>query len=718
MRFRVRQKPALWGGALTLLLAIAVGVFAVVGSAGAAEGGANVDWPYWGGTTQGANDHYADINQINTSNVGKLGEAFDIKAGTNTAGLETDPQEVNGVLYYTTPTDQVFAVNATTGKKIWSYTPKVNFFLAIAGGGGGVPNSRGVTIANGKVYDLTFDDQLIALQQSTGEKLWSHPIAAASKGISESSPGVIYKNEYIVGGAESDAGIRGSVQAFNTSNGKLLWRTQLVPKPGQGWMPAKGEHGGGDVWMPPTVDPKTGQVFVGTGNPSPDFDSSVRPGCDPWVDATVALNAKTGKFEWGHTEVCNDSWDYDSHQSPVVYTTTVDGQQQTVVGQVNKSGFFSIMNEKTGKLIAKSPYVTKYSTPHLKPNAKGVKVCPGATGGIEYSPTTVDPQTGFAYEQTLNECDIYSLQPQSQTATHKSGQPDFGGSFKPAPGKTSGGFVAINDATGKIMWKDHLPVEAAGGSTSTSGGVVFFTDGDTLGTSVGGHFMAADAKTGKILLNVNLGVPLSAAPMTYEVNGTQYVALAADSDIVVFKLGGKRIKKVVPSVPQTTTPASNLPDLSKFKKVGQFEYVNAAGKQVVFKLTSGVHGKNNGFNFDGYYGGQANFEVPVGWVVTYEFTNAAAIPHSIQVTDSLKTPLTSITSALGSPEQSPSNPLQGTKQGSGISVVSIDTTKPQSLFLVCGVAGHLQAGMWDRMTVSNSVSTPKIVVGAPTKKLP
>lgn len=715
---RVRRKAALGGGALSAALAIAAGVVVMGGSAaGAAEGGGNVAWPYWGGTTQGANTRYAAIDQINTSNVNKLGVAFTVKAPANEVGLETDPQEVNGVLYYTTPTDQVFAVNATTGKKIWSYTPKVNFFLAIAGGGGGVPNSRGLTIANGKVYDLTFDDHLIALQQSTGEKLWDRPIADATKGISESSPGTYWNGEYIVGGAESDAGIRGSVQAFNANTGKLLWRTYLVPKPGQKWMPKTGDHGGGDVWMPPTVDTKTGTVFVGTGNPSPDFDAKIRPGCDPWVDATVALNAKTGKMEWGHTEVCNDAWDYDSHQSPVLYTTMVNGKSTPVVGQVNKSGFYSILNEKTGKLIAKSPYVSKYTRPHLYPNAKGVKVCPGATGGIEFSPTTVDPQTGFAYAQNLNECEIYKLQPRSETATHKTGQPDFGGSFSPY-GKTSGGFTAINDATGKVMWHDNLPLEAAGGSMSTSGGLVFFTDGYSFGGQPQGHFYAADAKTGKILLNAKLGVPISAAPMTYEVNGTQYIALAADSDIVVFKLGGKKITKLKPNVPTTSTPASNLPDLSSYQKVGQFEWVKASAKSVVFKLTAGVPGKNNGFNFDGYYGGQANFEVPVGWTVTYEFSNSSAIPHSLQVTSSLKTPLTSIVNELGSPEQAPAKkPAQGLR-GHAIHAVSFTTSKAEKLFLVCGVAGHLQAGMWDRMTVSSSLKTPTIAVGTPTKKLP
>ncbi len=705
-------------GGLVTAGAAALSIALVSGAS--AAGGASVNWPYWGGSTTG-NTRYAQINQINTSNVSKLGVAFTLKAGPNQSDWETDPQEVNGVLYYTTPTDQVFAVNATNGKKIWEYTPKVNFFLAIAGGGGGVPNSRGVTIQNGKVYDLTFDDQLIALQQSTGEKLWSAHVSNPNNGSSESAPGTIWNGEYIVGGAEGDAGIRGSVQAFNINNGKLLWRTYLIPKVGQGWVPKTGDHGGGDVWMPPTVDATTGTVFVGTGNPSPDENAAVRPGCDPWVNATVALNAKTGKIQWGHTEFCNDSWDYDSHQSPVLYTINQNGTNVPVVGQVNKSGFFSILNEQTGKLIAKSPFVEPYSTPHLKPDAKGVKVCPGPTGGIEFSPSSINPTTGLAYVQGENECYIYTLQSAKQTATHHLGQPDFGGSFAPAPGKVSGSFVAINDATGKIAWKDPLPSPAEGGSMTTSGNLVFFGDGETPTSPKAkliGALYAANAQSGKILWKANLGVPIAAAPMTYEVNGVQYVALAADSDLVVFKLGGSKIQTLKPNVPQTTTPQSNLPNLSSYTKAGPYEYYKASAKSVVFKMTGGVAGKNSGFNFDGYYGGQANFEVPKGWAVTYEFTNESGVPHSLEITPSLKLPLKAIANAFGAPQAVPANPLAGLKKGAGVSVISYSTTANANYYLVCGVIGHAKAGMWDRMTVSSSIKLPKIVVGKPSKTFP
>jgi glucose dehydrogenase len=269
-----------------------------------------VDWPWWGNTTD--NTRFSPLTQINSATVGKLGLAWTAQEGGNLLAWETDPVVVQGVMYYTTNLDQVRAVNAATGKRLWQYTPRVNFFRAIAGGGGGVPTNRGVTVANGKVYLLTFDDQLIALQAATGDVVWHAQVADASQGYSETSPPTYWNGLLFVGSAESDAGLRGFVAAYNATTGKQVWRFFTVPAPGQDWVPKVGHHGGGDVWMPQVIDTTTGILYFGTGNPSPDFNNSQRAGSNPWVDATVALNARTGQFLWAHTEVSPDVWDYDS----------------------------------------------------------------------------------------------------------------------------------------------------------------------------------------------------------------------------------------------------------------------------------------------------------------------------------------------------------------------------------------------------------------------
>ncbi|MDB5075063.1 MAG: hypothetical protein JWO42_1242 [Chloroflexi bacterium] len=395
MRFTLR------GSAATILAAmlVASGASAAVsrqpaGAASAAASGPNVDWSLLGNSYD--NTRFSSLTQINTSNVKQLGLAWSMPEGPNLSGWETDPVVVNGVMYFTTATDQVRAVDAATGKMLWQFTPKVDFTRAIAGGGGGAPANRGVTVANNTVYLLTFDNQLIALQASTGEKLWKTVVADPALGYSESSPVNYWNGLLFLGSEESDAGLRGFVAAYDAKSGKQVWRWFAVPLPGQGWMPKLGSHGGGDVWMPQVIDTKTGILYFGTGNPSPDFNNSQRPGCNPWVNATVALNARTGKFIWGHTEVCNDVWDYDSDPMPMLFNVTINGKSVRAVGHANKVGKFFIYDAATGKVLAESPYLTKYTVPHLKPSAKGSLVCSGDLGGIEYSAEAYSPQTHLA----------------------------------------------------------------------------------------------------------------------------------------------------------------------------------------------------------------------------------------------------------------------------------------------------------------------------------
>jgi glucose dehydrogenase len=253
--------------------------------------GVSVDWPKFGNTSD--NTRFSTLTQIDSSNVGKLGLAWTAQEGNKLTAWETDPVVVNGTMYFTTNSDQVRAVNAATGKLLWQYTPSVDFYHAIAGGGGGVPTNRGVEVANGKVYLLTFDNQLIALQASTGEKLWRSQVADPNLGYSETSPATFWNGLLFVGSAESDAGLRGFVAAYDANTGKQVWRFYTVPDVGQGWMPKIGQHGGGDVWMPSVVDSKTGILYFGTGNPSPDLNNGQRPGCNPASSFGVILKSVT-----------------------------------------------------------------------------------------------------------------------------------------------------------------------------------------------------------------------------------------------------------------------------------------------------------------------------------------------------------------------------------------------------------------------------------------
>jgi glucose dehydrogenase len=251
---------------LALVLALALAACGGSGSAKhtrstvAPRVSTTVDWPVVGGTQ--SNTRYSPLTQINNSNVSKLGIAWDRSEGSNLSAWEDYPVVVGGTMYITTSADEVEALDAATGAVKWTFTPKVNFYLAVAGGGGGVPINRGVAVANGKVYLTTFDDQLVALQQATGEKLFQTQIADPNRGYSETASPTVHGNTVYVGSAESDAGLRGFVAAYNATTGQPEWRFYTVPAPGHGWVPAQGNHGGGDVWTAPTVDPATDTVYA------------------------------------------------------------------------------------------------------------------------------------------------------------------------------------------------------------------------------------------------------------------------------------------------------------------------------------------------------------------------------------------------------------------------------------------------------------------------
>jgi sulfocyanin len=510
-----------------------------------------------------------------------------------------------------------------------------------------------------------------------------------------------------VGSEESDAGLRGFAAAFDAKTGKQVWRWYAVPAPGHGWMPAAGDHGGGAPWMPLVVDPTSGMVYVGTGNPSPDFDNSQRPGCDPWVDALVALNAKTGKFIWGHTELCNDVWDYDSDPMPMLFNLTVGGKTIRAVGHANKSGFFTIYNAATGQVLAKSPYLTKYTTPHPKPSAKGALVCPGDLGGIEYSAEAYSPVTHLAYIPGLNECQIYTLAQPGEANRHKQGLPDFAGSVTFAS-KLSGFFAAVDTTTGKVAWERQLSDPAVGGAVVTAGGIVFSPDDN-------GRFYAFDASTGKTLWSAYVGLGSGAAPITYEVNGVQYVAIALGSSysattppggtLAVFKLNGAPIK-AFPAVTTASGPLA-VPSLKGLIKINPWEYTSPEKQYVVIDLTAAATSNNNGFNFDGYSKGAANFIIPAGWQVAWIFNNKAALPHSAALTTGLTLATVIQNGGLGPIETT--NALGGVRSGS-TEYVGFQATRVGKFYLICGVPGHAAAGMWDYMTISTTATAPSIAV--------
>lgn len=491
------------------------------GSESGAAAGGNADWPYWGNTPE--NTHFSKLDQVDTGNLAKLRVAWTRAEGTGQYAWETFPIVVGRTMYYDSGTDQVFAVDAATGKVRWTYDPQVNF-LAGPELETAEPVSRGVAYGEGRIYLTTADDRLIALDAKTGRPLWKTQVADPAAGNTMNSPGTFWNGELIVGGPAGDAGLRGFVAAYDARTGKKLWRTYVVPPPGKGWNRARGHHGGGDVWMPPVVDPRSGLGYVSTGNPTPGFTAAQRPGCNPLADATVAFDAKTGKIEWAHTEVCHDSWDYDTVQAPTIFDLGQGEGARRAVGAASKSGFWSTLDAASGHLIARSPYITRYSRPHREPTATGAVVCPGIFGGIEYGPASWSAERQSLFIAGNEMCMRYKVNSRARIEAHESGAGDLQGSAEQV-GPATGVLAALDPATGKVRWKTALPRPANGGTLATAGGFVMVGDDD-------GRLYALDQRSGKVLWRFDLGRRVGSAPIAYELDGVEYIAIAAGGSLV------------------------------------------------------------------------------------------------------------------------------------------------------------------------------------------
>jgi alcohol dehydrogenase (cytochrome c) len=490
-----------------------------------------IGWVGWGNDPQ--NSHFAYLHDIDAENVKDLKVAWTRPGGQEQSAWETFPIVVGGTMYYDTGLDQVFAVDAATGKVRWTYTPPVNF-LAGPGLELSEPVSRGVTYGNDKIFVTTADARLIALDAGTGKVLWKTQVADPEAGNTMNSPGTFWKGEILVGGPAGDAGLRGFVAAYSAATGKQLWRTHMVPPPGKGWNRARGTHGGGDVWMPPTVD--GGTAYVATGNPTPGFTNADRPGCNPMADAVVALDAKTGAIKWSHTMFCDDSWDYDTVQAPLLLNVKVDGTETAAVGSGSKSGYYAVLDAKTGKPISRSPFITRFSRPHLRPTRKGTVVCPGIFGGIEYGPAALSPsptrESIFVAGNQM--CQRYKLASRQEVETRAPGEDDLGGTVEQV-GPATGVLAAIDPASGKVRWKAKLPSVSNGGALATSGGLVFVGADD-------GYLRAFDQETGKLVWRYDLHRRVGSAPITYVVDDVQYLAIAAGGSLV-------EAKRTVPDAP-------------------------------------------------------------------------------------------------------------------------------------------------------------------------
>jgi alcohol dehydrogenase (cytochrome c) len=503
-------------GALATLAAAAALSVALLAPAGSAQTTKDVGWPNANNTLDG--QRYSPLTQIDTSNVKGLKVAWRFRV--KTLGAENYPIIVGRTAYVTTTGGRIYALDATTGKQLWMYNPgkQKNIGLAAQAAVHGFPN-RGVGVGDGRIYSVTPNALLLALDQAKGTLLWKASLGDP-RFLSESVQPIFYNGLVYVGSAGSESGARGFEAAYDAKTGKQVWRHYTVPAPNAAGSFLTGHHGGGDVWMNPTIDPKTDLLYIATGNPGSDFDSRVRPGRNLWTDSIVALNAKTGKQVWGYQLEHHDVWDFDSASPPVLFPT----KSGLAVGEANKGGFWHEVDARTGKRLT-TPVAFVYQH-RVVPKPGGTVVSwPAAVGGSEWSPVPFSPQTGLVYVSGLNVPNQITLP--KKPLKYKVGA-DYGGSVQisgpwtkklPRAVTGTGTFTAIDVETGKIRWQNKEPVAMIGGATTTAGGLVF------VGVSGKGLFQALDAKTGKVLWQQALGGRIDDAASVYSVNGKEYVLI-------------------------------------------------------------------------------------------------------------------------------------------------------------------------------------------------
>jgi glucose dehydrogenase len=425
--------------------------------------------------------------------------------------FETTPLVVSGVMYITTPVVanqmKIMALNAATGHVLWSTTYALGPFKICCG-----PNNRGAALGYGNLYVVTLDAKLVAFDARTGRERWETRVADPALGYSESMAPQVYDGTVVVGSAGGEWALRGFVACYDAHTGAQRWRWYSTdPKTfaGDSW-----KMGGGTVWTTPAIDSARKLLIFGTGNPNPDLNGATRAGDNLYTDSIVALDIVTGKLRWYYQEVKHDLWDYDATSNVVLFDVRAGGRTIPAAGEAGKVGWFFIVDRRTGKLLRKSqPFVQQNKNMFAKR-----RVLPGANGGSEWSPPAYSPQTRSVYVLGINQ--LMDFKPSA--VTNNPGFMHTGSVFTNTakPKVQTGTFTAINVDTGKISWQYHAAKPMIGGALATGGGLVFVGEGN-------GAFDAFDARNGRKLWSYTFVGGVNAPAVSYQVDGTQYIAVAA-----------------------------------------------------------------------------------------------------------------------------------------------------------------------------------------------
>ncbi|MFD2446969.1 PQQ-binding-like beta-propeller repeat protein [Bacillus sp. CGMCC 1.16607] len=537
------------------------------------------DWITHGGDIH--NNRYSPLDQISTSNVKNLKVEWVTSLGS---GLEfkysgeATPLVYDGVMFTITGAHQVQALDAKTGKMIWEYRPELADGLNTVCCGW---TSRGVALGDGKVFVGLLDARLVALDQKTGKVLWETRVEDWEKGYTITSAPLYYDGKVYTGIAGGEYGIRGFVAAYDSDLGREIWRTYTLPEPGEKgnetW-PKDSKNwltGGAPVWQTPAIDPKLGLIYFSTGNTAPDLDGSKRAGDNLYADSILALDANTGKYKWHFQEVHHDIWDMDPSNPVVLFDVKMGGQMRKGIAQAGKTGWLYILDRTNGKPLIgieekPVPQNANQKTSPTQPipigdafvpqavteedvkrdlpkDFKGeigsiftpfwdkpVTLKPSPQGGANWPPSAYNPNTEYFYVLGNDNYFAYAHYGEEEKDRFEEGKEYIGSVWQPVEKSPSRGTVtALDIKTNKIVWQKNWDAIAYSGLLTTKGNLVFTGHND-------GRIIAYDASNGDQLWEFKMDAGANAPPITYTVNGKQYISIfAAGNTLAGTKHGDK-----------------------------------------------------------------------------------------------------------------------------------------------------------------------------------
>ncbi len=511
------------------------------------------DWPSHG--LDYAETRFSRLKQIDNSNVGQLGLAwsYDLES---TRGVEATPLVVDGVMFVTASWSVVHAVDVRTGKRLWSHDPQVDRGIGFKGCCDVV--NRGVALWRGKVFVAAYDGRLIALNAATGAKLWEQD-TIIDRRFSYTITGAprVFKGKVIIGNGGAEFGVRGYITAYDAETGAQRWRWFTVPgDPGKPFEDASMARaaktwdaagkwweagGGGTAWDTLSFDPELNLMYVGTGNGSPWARSKRSPagGDNLYLASIVALNPDTGKYVWHYQETPGDSWDYTSTQPMILADIPIDGKTRKVILHAPKNGFFFVIDRRNGRFISAQNFVDvnwasgydkkgrPIETAMARTADRPREIIPSAFGARNWHPMSYNPQTGLVYMPvqgvplTLMDNKAWSFNGVRPGEPHSGMGWNTANFINAEPPKSApfGRLIAWDPVAQKEVWRQEQVSPWNGGTLTTAGNLVFQGTAD-------GRFVAYDAKTGAKRWETPVGTGVVAAPVTYEVDGQQYVSVA------------------------------------------------------------------------------------------------------------------------------------------------------------------------------------------------